>query len=140
MRWRSWLKWLWKAAWTELNFCSVFIRLNLSMARSRRRNGCRNRAAFVDKADDDGVFPRTYPDKDPAAVQETFQDFYASTVTYDLTRQWIVETGPFHYRYNWLVQKAKHEEMKDFGDRHFHSIYDVWPDDIEILTDEGGDE
>lgn len=81
MRWRSWLKWLWKAAWTELNFCSVFIRLNLSMARSRRRNGCRHRAAFVDKADDDGVFPRTYPDKDPAAVQETFQDFYASTVT-----------------------------------------------------------
>lgn len=42
------------------------------------RNGCRHRAAFVDKADDDGVFPRTYSDKDPAAVQETFQDFYAT--------------------------------------------------------------
>ena len=30
---------LWKAAWTELNFCRLFICLNLSMARSRRLNG-----------------------------------------------------------------------------------------------------
>ncbi|WP_295219278.1 hypothetical protein [uncultured Brevundimonas sp.] len=98
----------------------------------------RHRAAFVDKADDDGVFPRTYPDKDEATVHETFQNFYASTVTYDLTRQWIVESGPFHYRYNWLVQNATHEEMKEYGDRHFHMIYGVWPDDIEILAGAGG--
>src|SRR5690606_2858117 len=39
LRWRSWLKWLWKAAWTELNFCKVFIWRKRSMARSRRRNG-----------------------------------------------------------------------------------------------------
>ena len=39
IRWRSWLKWLWKEAWTELNFCRVFICLNLSIARSRRQNG-----------------------------------------------------------------------------------------------------
>ena len=39
MRWRSWLKWLWIEAWTELNFCSVCICRNRSIARSRRRNG-----------------------------------------------------------------------------------------------------
>ena len=39
MRWRSWLKWLCTEPWTEANFWSVFILLNLSMARSRRRNG-----------------------------------------------------------------------------------------------------
>ena len=31
--------WLWTLAWTEANFCSVFIRLKRSIARSRRRNG-----------------------------------------------------------------------------------------------------
>ena len=38
-RWRSWLKWLWTLAWTLPNFCRVFICRNLSIARSRRRNG-----------------------------------------------------------------------------------------------------
>ncbi|MFW2343296.1 hypothetical protein [Brevundimonas sp.] len=37
MRWRSWLKWLWKAAWTELNFCYVFICRKRSVARPRYR-------------------------------------------------------------------------------------------------------
>ena len=39
VRCRSLLKWLWKAAWTELNFCRLFICLNLSIALSRRRKG-----------------------------------------------------------------------------------------------------
>ena len=33
------MKWLWKAACTALNFCSVFISLQLTMARFRRRKG-----------------------------------------------------------------------------------------------------
>ena len=37
--WRSRLKWLWTLAWTEANFCRVFIRRNRSIARSRRRKG-----------------------------------------------------------------------------------------------------
>ena len=100
----------------------------------------RHRAPFVDKADDDGVFPRTYPDKDEKTVQEAFQGFYAATITYDLTRQWITEPGAFHYRYNWLVQNAKHDEMKQYADRHFHSIYGVWPDDIETLPAKEADQ
>lgn len=92
-----------------------------------------HRAPFLDKIDDDGVFPRTYPDKAEAVVQETFQMFYASTITYDLTRQWITEDGPFHYRYGWLVQNARHEEMKAYGDRHFHIVYGIWPDEVELL-------
>jgi len=38
-RWRSWLKWFVDLAWTELNFWSVFILRNRSIARSRRWNG-----------------------------------------------------------------------------------------------------
>lgn len=37
--WRSRLKWLWNDAWIEANFCRFDIRLNLDIARSRRRNG-----------------------------------------------------------------------------------------------------
>jgi hypothetical protein len=38
-RLRSYLKWLETKAWTEAIFCKVFARRNLTIARSRRRNG-----------------------------------------------------------------------------------------------------
>jgi len=36
---RSWAKWWWAWAWTELNSCTAFIRRKRAIARSRRRNG-----------------------------------------------------------------------------------------------------
>lgn len=45
----------------------------------------KHQALFVDKEDDDGVFPRLHSDKDQALVQKVFDMFYATTVTYDLT-------------------------------------------------------
>lgn len=38
IRWCSQWKWLWNEAWTLANFCRQLIRLNRSIARSRRRN------------------------------------------------------------------------------------------------------
>ncbi len=49
----------------------------------------KHQALFVDKEDDDGVFPRLHPNKDEVLVQKVFDMFYATTVTYDLTDQWI---------------------------------------------------
>jgi hypothetical protein len=54
----------------------------------------RHGALFVDKEDDDGIFPRLHADKDAALVQKTFDTFYASTLTYDLTDQWISRPDP----------------------------------------------
>jgi hypothetical protein len=93
----------------------------------------RHSALFVDKEDDDGVFPRLHPDKDEALVQKVFDTFYASTVTYDLTDQWISEPGPFRYSYDWLSQTAHNDVLRAFANGNFQHVYGLNPDDVEIL-------
>jgi hypothetical protein len=93
----------------------------------------RHQALFSDKEDDDGIFPRQHPDKDEELVQEMFNTFYATTVTYDLTDQWISRPGPFSYSYDWLSQTTNTEEMKRFANGNFQHVYGVNPDDAEIL-------
>jgi hypothetical protein len=93
----------------------------------------RHEAPFMDKADDGGIYPRLVPGKDEKAVHETFENFYAVNVAYDLTRQWITQPGPFSYDYRWLSSAGAEADMKNFGARHFEKIYGVDPDTIEIL-------
>jgi len=90
-------------------------------------------ALFVDKPGDSGVFPRFIAGKNEALVQSTFEGFFTSVAAYELTRQWIVDPGPFHYHYNWLVEKANEDELAAFGARAFGRIYGVSPHDVEIL-------
>jgi hypothetical protein len=54
-------------------------------------------ALFVDKEDDDSVFPRMQKGRGEEVVDDVFQNFYATNVTYDLVTQWINEPGPFRY-------------------------------------------
>jgi len=93
----------------------------------------RHSALFCDKADDDGIFPRKYHDRADADVQKTFDTFYAVNLTYDMTRQWIMDSGAFIYDYSWLSQRASPKEMKDFADSHFQMLFDVHPDAVKIL-------
>jgi hypothetical protein len=93
----------------------------------------RHSALFVDKPDDDGVFPRVFPDKDEANVHRTFETFYAFNVSYELTRQWIAKAGPFEYNFRWLSTSATQEDLKSFGDRHFQMIYGVHPDSVQVI-------
>jgi hypothetical protein len=93
----------------------------------------RHSALFVDKADDDGVFPRTFPDKDEATVQRTFETFYSFNVTYELTRQWIAKSGPFEYDFRWLSSSGTYADFKGFADRHFRMTYGVQPDSFQII-------
>jgi len=67
----------------------------------------RNRALFVDKENDDGIFPAMLTDKDQDVVHETFNQFYAWIVNYDLISQWIVSDRPFIYNYEWLVKNRQ---------------------------------
>jgi hypothetical protein len=92
----------------------------------------RHQAPFIDKQDDDGIFPRLYPNRDDKFVEDTFDSFYAFNVTYDLTNQWITEYGAFTYDYQWLTSSTQ-EERKNFADRHFFQIYGVYPDEVELL-------
>ncbi len=93
----------------------------------------RNCALFVDKEDDDGIFPVELPGRDPAIVHETFNQFYGWIVNYDLITQWIVEEGPFTYNYEWLSKAHDPADVKDWVANGFKHIFGVHPDDLEIL-------
>ncbi|RWP42429.1 MAG: hypothetical protein EOR04_11470 [Mesorhizobium sp.] len=93
----------------------------------------RHSAPFIDKADDEGVFPRLYTDRNQNDVQKTFDAFYSGVVTYDMTHQWITESGPFKYRYRWLSQAGGDEVLKGYVDRQFEGAFGVRPDEVELV-------
>ena len=93
----------------------------------------RNSALFVDKEDDDSVFPRLHTDRSEEAVHRTFESFYQFNVTYDMTSQWISTPGPFKYDYGWLSSKGTFEDCKNFADRGFEGAYGVSPDEFELI-------
>ena len=71
-------------------------------------------APFVDREDDDGVFPRTQAERTDAEVDRAFQDFYRNTVVYGLVNQWIAEDGPFKYHMEWLKSGSSSVQQKHF--------------------------
>jgi hypothetical protein len=93
----------------------------------------RHGALFVDKADDDGVFPRLRRDRAEAATEATFNTFYGAIVAYDMVHQWIVEDGPFRYDYAWLSQTPSAGELKGFADARFMDAFGVHPDTAVLL-------
>lgn len=94
----------------------------------------RHSAPFIDKADDDGIFPRLYTDRNQDNVQKTFDTFYAGVVTYDMTHQWITEADPFKYHYRWLSQAGGDQVLKAFVDRQFEGAFGVHPDEVELVA------
>ncbi|RWC33236.1 hypothetical protein [Mesorhizobium sp.] len=93
----------------------------------------RHSAPFIDKADDDGIFPRLYTDRNQDNVQKTFDAFYASVVIYDMTHQWITEPAPFKYHYRWLSREGDYQALKAFVDRQFEGAFGVHPDEVELV-------
>lgn len=93
----------------------------------------RHGALFVDKLDDDGIFPRLRQDRNPTAIQETFDAFYGAIVLYDMVQQWIIEDGPFRYDYSWLVQHGRPEDFKGYADGHFVRAFEVHPDSAVLM-------
>jgi len=93
----------------------------------------RHGALFVDKEDDDGIYPRLALGRTEKDVREVFQDFYAHNVIYHLTRQWIAEPGPFKYDFRWLSQKGTDEERQGFAEQCFRSLYGVNPSSAVVL-------
>ena len=93
----------------------------------------RNQALFVDKEDDDGIYPTNIPGRDVRTVDETFNLFYTWIVNYDLVSQWTVEDGPFRYPYRWLSTAHDPKAMEDWAANGFAPVFGVHPDDFEIL-------
>lgn len=93
----------------------------------------RNQALFVDKEDNDGIFPAVLPGKDQNLVHETFNRFYGWIVNYELVSQWIAAPGPFVYDYEWLSQEHDRQAVKAWANRGFEHVFGVSPDTFEIV-------
>ncbi|MBE0578750.1 hypothetical protein [Devosia sp.] len=90
-------------------------------------------AIFVDKEEDDGVFPRLRRDHAESVVHSTYQKFYDNTVGYDLVGQWIRQPGPFKYDLSWLSANATRADMERYMREGFQSAFGLDPADAEIL-------
>lgn len=89
-------------------------------------------ALFLDRADRD-VYPRLMPGKDEKTLQRLLDDFYIWVSMYEMTRQWLVEDGPFDYDYGWLTSKFTSAEMKAWADSAFKVGTGVHPDSFSVL-------
>ena len=93
----------------------------------------RNCALFVDKEEDDGIFPVALSGRDSSIVHQTFNQFYNWIVIYDFISQWIIEKGPFKYEYEWLSNNHNLSEVKSWVAGGFECSFGIHPDSFEIL-------
>lgn len=93
----------------------------------------RHGARFIDKADDDSVFPVIPLGASEEKILDTFHKLYGNLAVWETTRQWIVSDGRFSYDYRWLKSGASDGEFKEWVDRQFQRVFGVWPDEFEIL-------
>jgi hypothetical protein len=91
-------------------------------------------ALFVDKEDDDGVFPRLQQARDQAVVQAVFDRFFQNTVVYDVTNQWIAQEGPFRYDMSWLAASASQEQAANYVRRSFKAAFDLDAESVEVIS------
>jgi hypothetical protein len=89
-------------------------------------------ALFLNRPDLD-VYPRAVPGKEEATLQRLLDEFYSWVSVYEMTRQWLVDDGPFEYDYNWLTSKFPDPEIKEWADKHFQISTGVHPDVFTIL-------
>lgn len=94
----------------------------------------RHLSLFTDRGEKSGVYPRRWPNRDDEAVKETFDSFYGSMALYDLTRQWILQEGPFVCNYQWLFENYSQEHADAWADDTFQQIYGVSLSDFTILS------
>jgi hypothetical protein len=114
----------WPGAWMAGD------RVDESVAKLFDKHG----ALFVDKEDDDAVFPRLQPGRDEAVVHRAFNTFYQHTVVYDLTDQWISRPGPFRYDIDWLMPSASPDRMKEFLRGNFKAAFQFDPEDVRVIS------
>jgi hypothetical protein len=114
----------WPGAWMAGN------NLDKSSSQLFEKHG----ALFVDREDNDAVFPRLQPGRDEAVVGRAFNTFYQHAVVYDLTNQWISRPGPFRYDIDWLMPSASAEQMKDFLRGNFKAAFQFDPETVQLLS------
>jgi len=93
----------------------------------------RHLSLFSDRGDRHGVFPRQRPGRSEQAVKTTFNQFFASMALYDLTRQWILEDGPFVCDFAWISESYDQSRAEARANDTFKQVYGVTLDQFEIV-------
>ena len=93
----------------------------------------RHLSLFSDRGDRSGVYPRGWPNRAEEAVRKTFIEFYGSMALYELTRQWILEDGPFVCDFRWISEIYDQSRAEAWGSDSFRQVYGVTLDEFEIV-------
>jgi hypothetical protein len=94
----------------------------------------RHLSLFSDRGDKPGIYPRSQPGRDPEVVHRTFERFYGGVVLYDLTRQWILNDGPFICNFEWLTESDHSQEDADrWANDLFRQVYGVTLPEFTII-------
>ncbi len=88
---------------------------------------------FTDKADDDGVYPRTIVGIAEADLVRLLTDFIVNLMVYDLTHQWVLQPGHFVYPFSWVSQRLHPAELEDGARRAFKMLFGVDPEDFQTV-------
>ncbi|WP_329752816.1 hypothetical protein [Stenotrophomonas maltophilia] len=88
---------------------------------------------FSDKADDDSLYPRMHPERAESDVLETFNQFFASIILYDLSRQWVLIPGPFKLDYSWLTPLSGDAGFREQVSGIFRRHYGVGLADMSLI-------
>jgi hypothetical protein len=94
----------------------------------------RNLSLFSDLSDDDGIFPRAFPGRSSEAIRTMLNIFFGSIILYDLTRQWILEDGPFRYDFYWLTGRHNNDDLIFWAKANFKAMFGADPDAFEMIA------
>lgn len=91
-----------------------------------------HQSLYGDKADGN-IYPRLFPGKDEKRIKNTYDQFYAWVMVYELSRQWLVSEGDFDYDFFWLTANFSRDELKAAGVTRFEQMWGCNPNDFTIL-------
>ena len=90
----------------------------------------KNLSLFSDQEDNGGIFIRNFPNAKKADLEQTLNLFFGNNLFYNLTRQWILDDGPFSYGFSWLSENYAEKDWQTAADRLFRSQYGIAIADI----------
>lgn len=96
----------------------------------------RHLSLFSDGKDQDGVYPRKWPNRSDKAVKQTFERFYGTMALYELTEQWILRDGPFNCDFSWMSDNYDQKVFSSWANDTFKKVFGVNLSDFTIVEAE----
>lgn len=115
-------------------FCWTGYWLTIGGGERQRELWLRHLSLFTDRADDGALFAREHPGREKDDVLEVFNQFFASVLLYDLSKQWVLNSGQFRCDYSWLTSSPTDPKFLDRVNGIFRAHYGVDLDQFTVLA------